>query len=1012
MTSIFIKLLNLSISAGMLVLLVFVFRLFLKRYSRRAACLLWIVVALRLIIPFSFESRFSIMPSGDFVSTAVPEEESRADTNVVLEDTPYIENNSNNVSASNTDKTQNESDVSDTNVITEVDNNALLIQSTSEYENRKINTNNNVAQNRYSSDYNRAYDIQSAPGFFVSERFWKLLTYVWLFGVAAILLYIIIGYVRIKKLTAESVPYGELGIDNVFICNRIDTAFIFGIINPRIYLPERLDRTQSENIVAHELVHIKRKDYLWKLIGFILLMVYWFNPVMWLAYVLLCRDIEFACDEQVISGMNTDQIKAYSDTLLLCSTDQNFSYGCPLAFGEVAVKDRIKAALSYKKPLFWVLLAVFILLVGMCVFFFIKPSGDKNITSQSEDNNKDYIAINNSIPYIPDIEGSENSRAEALIADYMADPDKIKNLTFDEIRAEYGDAGTYLYGSWADVIETQSGDRLVIYYDDEGKIEEVKRETEPIYFDPKSMPAKPYEVDPEISGKSYVCVSGSVTPSVEDPNSIFTIILFPDGSATFSQPYISSNAGVGSWRMEDTTLIIDSHNGLNYFDIIDGRLVYNLEKGSVGFSYYNISDGAVFERKDQLSEYFGTVRLPLVSFDEKDNEKYLDDWYEARFNDIMVSSFHYMGDSPSERVSIALYLGGKFIIDLPISGYAWAGEYTFDADKLILSFDFTETELVFDINDENWKADSNSVALSPRFKEIKLNFKKSNLDFNPHGVYHGLRDGMVFTLDAAILRPRTVRLNPYSNIVYKKTLLSENPYGKVNCYISYDLSDNMTLSISFYWGDILMNRATMTSIVGIPDIQLKTAVVDGKQGLYLTMIPGNSIHQGKTLYYAIEFNDGIMTISDTSKSNVLMPHKIGRGVWNKDLELNIKNEPLDTFENEFNQVREIYQKSGPDGTWLDYLYSGGYGYGGSYFCIRLNDDGNYEYNEGYSSALLGIGKWHKDGDFVIMEDENTDRINRFKEIDGKLVFVAAGSSNYKYLQLEDGAVFECFTLDK
>ncbi len=386
MTSIFIKLLNLSISAGMLVLLVFAFRLFLKRYSRRAACLLWIVVALRLIIPFSFESSFSIMPSGDFISTAVPDEESRADTNVVLEDTPYIENNSNNVSASNTDKTQNESDVSDTNVITGLDNNALLIQSTSEYENRKNNTNYNAAQNRYSSDDNRAYDIQTAPGFFVSERFWKLLTYVWLFGVTAILFYIIIGYVRIKKLTAESVPYGELGIDNVFICNRIDTAFIFGIINPRIYLPERLDRTQSENIVAHELVHIKRRDYLWKLIGFILLMVYWFNPLMWLAYMLFCRDIEFACDEQVISKMNISQIKDYSETLLLCSTDRSVSYGCPLAFGEVAVKDRIKAALSYKKPLLWVIIVAFVLVLGVCIFFFIKPSGEDGNDVDQVDN--------------------------------------------------------------------------------------------------------------------------------------------------------------------------------------------------------------------------------------------------------------------------------------------------------------------------------------------------------------------------------------------------------------------------------------------------------------------------------------------------------------------------------------------------------------------------------------------------------------------------------------------------
>ena len=365
MTSIFIKLLNLSISAGMLVLLVLVFRLFLKRYSRRAVCLLWIVVALRLIIPFSFESSFSIMPSGDFVSTVVSDEESRNGT------TTNTVKTSDNVGASDINKT---------------DNNTLLAQTVSENETRNSNPDNSTMINMYPSENNSDMDTLIINGFFNTERFWKMLSVVWLFGVTAILLYIIIGYVRIRKLTSESVLYNELGIDNVFICNRIDTAFIFGIINPRIYLPERLDRTQSENIVAHELMHIKRRDYLWKLIGFILLMVYWFNPLMWLAYVLFCRDIEFACDEQVISGMNTDQIKAYSDTLLLCSTDQNFSYGCPLAFGEVAVKDRIKAALSYKKPLLWVIIVAFVLVLGVCIFFFTKPSGEDGKDVDQVDN--------------------------------------------------------------------------------------------------------------------------------------------------------------------------------------------------------------------------------------------------------------------------------------------------------------------------------------------------------------------------------------------------------------------------------------------------------------------------------------------------------------------------------------------------------------------------------------------------------------------------------------------------
>lgn len=350
MTSIFIKLLNLSISAGMLVLLVFAFRLFLKRYSRRATCLLWIVVALRLIIPFSFESSLSVMPSGEFVNNVVSGEDSRVEITANTEKTSAAVNTSENVSVFNINKTVIEPGITDTGIVSGVDNNELHIQAAPEYESG------------------------NSKGFFTTGRFWEILSALWLFGVMAILFYIIIGYAGIRKLTSQSILYKELETDNVFICNGIDTAFIFGIIKPKVFLPERLDRTQSENIVAHEMVHIKRRDYLWKLVGFILVTVYWFNPLIWLAYVLLCRDIEFACDEQVISGMDRDQRRAYSDTLLLCSTEQSISFGCPLAFGEVAVKDRIKAVLSYKKPLFWIIIVVLILVFGIAVFFFTKPS--------------------------------------------------------------------------------------------------------------------------------------------------------------------------------------------------------------------------------------------------------------------------------------------------------------------------------------------------------------------------------------------------------------------------------------------------------------------------------------------------------------------------------------------------------------------------------------------------------------------------------------------------------------
>ena len=227
----------------------------------------------------------------------------------------------------------------------------------------------------------------------LSLHTWEILAYIWLFGAVLVFVYMVIAYAGMRSLTAESIPFNDTALKNVYICDMIDSAFILGVVKPRIYLPGHLTGQQVENILAHEQVHLKRKDYIWKFIGFVLLMVYWFNPLMWVAYAFLCKDIEFACDEKVISDMNPAQIREYSDTLLVCSADRHFVYGCPLAFGEVAVKDRIKAALSYKKPLLWVIMVVFVLLVGAAVFFFAKPS--ENIDNNKNDNGDDTIFTEN-----------------------------------------------------------------------------------------------------------------------------------------------------------------------------------------------------------------------------------------------------------------------------------------------------------------------------------------------------------------------------------------------------------------------------------------------------------------------------------------------------------------------------------------------------------------------------------------------------------------------------------------
>ncbi|MBR4341107.1 MAG: hypothetical protein IKP88_00090 [Lachnospiraceae bacterium] len=426
MTSIFIKLLNLSISAGMLVLLVFAFRLFLKRYSRRAACLLWIVVALRLIIPFSFESSFSIMPSGDFVKVdeatvgkAVVEDNAIADTSVNASDASEgekkindtVENRTvnNSIGADLDSHTTFNPENSIQSEYIEEKTEESLIENTSHSVLNETDVNiieNTYAINQTASDnaiknHSKAAEedaVSNSKSVFtwldsLSLHTWEILAYIWLLGAVLVFVYMVIAYARMRSLTAESIPFNDTALKNVYICDMIDSAFILGVVKPRIYLPGHLTGQQVENILAHEQVHLKRKDYIWKFIGFVLLMVYWFNPLMWVAYAFLCKDIEFACDEKVISDMNPAQIREYSDTLLVCSADRHFVYGCPLAFGEVAVKDRIKAALSYKKPLLWVIMVVFVLLVGAAVFFFAKPS--ENIDNNKNDNGDDTIFTEN-----------------------------------------------------------------------------------------------------------------------------------------------------------------------------------------------------------------------------------------------------------------------------------------------------------------------------------------------------------------------------------------------------------------------------------------------------------------------------------------------------------------------------------------------------------------------------------------------------------------------------------------
>lgn len=192
---------------------------------------------------------------------------------------------------------------------------------------------------------------------------------VWLMGMAVMLSVAAVSYVRLKKQVAASLPVK----DKVYLCDDIDSPFILGIVRPRIYLPSTLDTELYPSVLLHEYAHLKRRDHWWKPLGYLLLTLHWFNPLVWLGYVLLCRDIELACDEKVIRDMDGQHKKHYSEALLQCSMPRHLITACPLAFGEVGAKQRIKAVLNYKKPAFWVILIVLLLCAALAVGFLTDP---------------------------------------------------------------------------------------------------------------------------------------------------------------------------------------------------------------------------------------------------------------------------------------------------------------------------------------------------------------------------------------------------------------------------------------------------------------------------------------------------------------------------------------------------------------------------------------------------------------------------------------------------------------
>lgn len=306
--AVFIKLVNMSIAAGWLILAVIAMRFFLKKAPKWVSCMLWALVAVKLVCPFSFESAWSLIPSGETVKTPAHH---------------------------------------------------LYIQS-------GINMIDTAANGYFGGHY--AEGVTVWPREMLANPV-NILAVIWASGAVILLAYALISCLGLRKSVGASIIVKE----NIMRCDEVKSPFILGLIKPVIYVPSAMDEETMALVVRHEMAHLARRDHWWKLLGYLLLTVYWFHPLVWGGYILFCRDLEMACDEKVIRSMDNAGRAAYSQALLDCSFSRRTVSVCPLAFGEVGVKKRVTSVLRYKKPARWIVITAAVICFAVAVCFLTNP---------------------------------------------------------------------------------------------------------------------------------------------------------------------------------------------------------------------------------------------------------------------------------------------------------------------------------------------------------------------------------------------------------------------------------------------------------------------------------------------------------------------------------------------------------------------------------------------------------------------------------------------------------------
>lgn len=364
MDSLFITILNNAIVASWLIAAIILLRLVFKKVPKWVHCMLWILVAVKLLLPINIETPFGFLPK----TKPIP-------ANITVAEVPTVDTGISGIDESI---------------------NFTLAKS--------------MSSDRYAS--------ATPMGVYM-----YIASLIWLTGIIIMLAYFIISFLVIRHKVSASIRTAS----NIYECDEIVSPFILGLISPKIYLPSGLDARVKECVIAHENVHISRRDYLWKPLGFVILAIYWFNPLCWISYILLCRDIEYACDEKTTKDKEDSWRADYCQALLDCSVQKKMITACPVAFGEVSVKNRIKKVLDYKKPAFW--FVAIAIVACLCIAVCFMTSSDRPGIFESTEVAVELEPVSVSVD---EISVDNKTTDEAVIDTEVTDSEVISGVTEPE----------------------------------------------------------------------------------------------------------------------------------------------------------------------------------------------------------------------------------------------------------------------------------------------------------------------------------------------------------------------------------------------------------------------------------------------------------------------------------------------------------------------------------------------------------------------------------------------------